>query len=151
MVPVVLKEAVAYLFRESLDLAIFNYYQPVSNLPFLRKVIDSGSRLFGFLSFDTILALASLLEDTCWHLDVGSVLLLVLLELSAVSSTINHSIPLNYLKVGNWALFCSEPTPSLVSISKWWPGKERSGLCPLVAYCMFQSLTPHYLDSVWNC
>lgn len=101
MVPVVLEEAVAYLFRESFDLATFNYYQPVSNLPFLRKVIDPGSRLFGSLSFGTILALASLLEDTFWHLEVGSVLLLVLLELSAVSSTINQSIPLNYLKVGN--------------------------------------------------
>lgn len=97
MAPVVLKETVAYIFRGSLDLATFNYYQPISNLPFLRKVIDAGSRLFGSLSFGTILALPSLVEDTCWHLNVGSVLLLVLLVLSEVFGTTNHSITLDHL------------------------------------------------------
>uniref|UniRef100_A0A803T068 Reverse transcriptase domain-containing protein n=1 Tax=Anolis carolinensis TaxID=28377 RepID=A0A803T068_ANOCA len=111
-----LKQAVVrpVLKKASLDPANLSNYRPISNLPFLGKVLERvvASQLQGFLEdtdfldqsqsgfrpgYSTETALVVLVDDLRRELDRGSVTLLVLLDISAAFDTIDHGILLGRL------------------------------------------------------
>uniref|UniRef100_A0A803TDF9 Reverse transcriptase domain-containing protein n=1 Tax=Anolis carolinensis TaxID=28377 RepID=A0A803TDF9_ANOCA len=114
--PSYLKQAVVrpLLKKVSLDSTVLNNFRPISNLPFLGKVLERvvASQLQGFLDdinyldqsqsgfrpgHGTKTALVALVDDLRRELDRGSVTLLVLLDISAAFDTIDHGILLGRL------------------------------------------------------
>ena len=118
------------LKKSNLDPSVFNNYRPVSNLPFLSKVLEKlafnqvndflyRKNIFekhqsGFRKYhSTETALLKILNDIRWNLDNKKLTVLVLLDLSAAFDTVDHHILLNRLRhlvglsgtVLNW--FCS--------------------------------------------
>ena len=81
------------LKKSSLDPEVLNNYRPVSNLPFVSKIIEKvvDARLENHLR-ETETALIKIQSDILQALDNGRVAALVLLDLSAAFDTIDHSI-----------------------------------------------------------
>ena len=117
--PESLKTAVVkpLLKKRSLDVSILNNYRPVSNLPFIGKIIEKVvyQQLNKFLTLNAILdkhqsgfrqhhstetALIKVLNDIRMNSDTGQSTVLVLLDLSAAFDTIDHAILLDRLE--NW-------------------------------------------------
>ncbi len=103
------------LKKSNLDHNIFNNYRPVSNLPFLSKILEKAvfnqvnyflmkHNIFekyqsGFrMNHSTETALLKILNDTRCNLDNHKLTVLVLLDLSAAFDTVDHHILLNRLK-----------------------------------------------------
>uniref|UniRef100_A0A803TKZ4 Reverse transcriptase domain-containing protein n=1 Tax=Anolis carolinensis TaxID=28377 RepID=A0A803TKZ4_ANOCA len=114
--PSSLKQAVVRPILKKASLGPTNIcnYRPISNLPFLGKVLERvvASQLQGFSEdtdfldqsqsgfrpgFSTKTALVALVDDLRRELDRGSVTLLVLLDISAAFDTIDHGILLGRL------------------------------------------------------
>uniref|UniRef100_A0A803TP95 Reverse transcriptase domain-containing protein n=1 Tax=Anolis carolinensis TaxID=28377 RepID=A0A803TP95_ANOCA len=102
------------LKKPSLDPTQLENYLPISNLPFLGKVVERvvAAQLQAFLvdtdfldpaqsgfrqGHGTKTALVALVDDLRRELDRGSVSLLVLLDISAAFDTVNHGILLGRL------------------------------------------------------
>uniref|UniRef100_A0A2D4LQ82 Reverse transcriptase domain-containing protein n=1 Tax=Micrurus spixii TaxID=129469 RepID=A0A2D4LQ82_9SAUR len=109
--PQPLKEAVVrpLLKKPSVDPADLNNFHPVSNLPFVGKVVervvalqlrrslDEADYLDPFQSgfrprYSTEMALVALTDDLWWARDRGYSSVLVLLDLSEAFDTIDHGI-----------------------------------------------------------
>ena len=103
------------LKKSNLDLNIFNNYRPVSNLPFLSKILERlvFNQLIDFLNRNNIIekyqsgfrmnhstetALLKILNDFRCNADAQKHTVLVLLDLSAAFDTVDHHILLNRLR-----------------------------------------------------
>uniref|UniRef100_A0AAQ5X7A8 Reverse transcriptase domain-containing protein n=1 Tax=Amphiprion ocellaris TaxID=80972 RepID=A0AAQ5X7A8_AMPOC len=117
--PQALKTAVIkpLLKKSNLDKSQMNSYRPISNLPFLSKIIEKAvfQQLNNYLtksnSFNvfqsgfrqhhsTETALIKVINDIRLSTDSGRMTVLVLLDLSAAFDTVDHNILLNRLE--NW-------------------------------------------------
>ena len=117
--PQALKTAVVkpLLKKSNLDTSQLNNYRPISNLPFLSKIIEKAvsQQLNKFLeqnnSFNifqsgfrphhsTETALIKVFNDIQLNTDSGKISVLVLLDLSAAFDTVDHNILLDRLE--NW-------------------------------------------------
>ncbi|XP_074522673.1 uncharacterized protein LOC141787880 [Halichoeres trimaculatus] len=115
--PADLKTAVVrpLLKKNNLDPDVFNNYRPVSNLPFLSKILEKivFIQLNDFLNKHSILekfqsgfrtnhstetALLKIVNDFRCNLDLHKLTVLVLLDLSAAFDTVDHTILLNRLR-----------------------------------------------------
>uniref|UniRef100_A0A3P8PY01 Reverse transcriptase domain-containing protein n=1 Tax=Astatotilapia calliptera TaxID=8154 RepID=A0A3P8PY01_ASTCA len=115
--PAAFKTAVVrpLLKKSNLDCNDFNNYRPVSNLPFLSKVLEKlvFTQITDFLNDRQILeifqsgfrvnhstetALLKVLNDLRCNWDAQKLSVLVLLDLSAAFDTVDHAILLNRLK-----------------------------------------------------
>ena len=103
------------LKKSNLDPNIFNNYRPVSNLPFLSKILEKlvFNQVNDFLIANNILekyqsgfrmnhstetALLKILNDIRCNLDNHKLTVLVLLDLTAAFDTVDHHILLNRLR-----------------------------------------------------
>ncbi len=117
--PQALKTAVIkpLLKKSNLDSSLMNNYRPISNLPFLSKIIEKAvfQQLSAFLAlnncFDvfqsgfrphhsTETALVKVFNEIHLNTDSGRTSVLVLLDLSAAFDTVDHNILLDRLE--NW-------------------------------------------------
>lgn len=115
--PAAFKTAVVkpLLKKSNLDPTILNNYRPVSNLPFLSKILEKlvFIQLNDFLTNNSILekfqsgfrtnhstetALLKIVNDFRCSLDFNKLTVLVLLDLSAAFDTVDHRILLNRLR-----------------------------------------------------
>ena len=115
-VPSALKSAIVtpLLKKPSLDPDILKNYRPISNLPFISKVLEKviAARLNEYLSTNSLFeplqsaykqfhstetALIKVHNDIIMSLDTGHYVILVLLDLSAAFDTIDHAILLERL------------------------------------------------------
>ena len=105
------------LKKRSLDSSVISNYRPISNLPFISKVIEKVvyQQLNNFLVSNNLLdkfqsgfrshhstetALTKVINDIRMSNDSGKISVLVLLDLSAAFDTVDHSILLDRLE--NW-------------------------------------------------
>ncbi len=77
----------------NLDNTILSNYRPISNLPFIGKIIEKVVLI-------TETALIKIINDIRLNSDSGKISVLVLLDLSAVFDTVDHNILLERLE--NW-------------------------------------------------
>jgi hypothetical protein len=115
--PSTLKSAIVrpLLKKSNLDCESYQNYRPISNLPFLSKIIEKviASRLFKHMQLNDLLeklqsaykpyhstetALLRIQNDILRCIDAGSNVALVMLDLSAAFDTVNHSNLLNLLQ-----------------------------------------------------
>ncbi len=102
------------LKKPNLDPSVYSNFRPISNLPFIAKILEKivFNQLQDFLSVNSILdtfqsgfrvshstetALLKVCNDVLFSTDSGNSALLVLLELTAVFDTVNHSILISHL------------------------------------------------------
>ena len=105
------------LKKRSLDPSVISNYRPISNLPFISKILEKivYQQLNNFLSANDLLdpfqsgfrphhstetALIKVINDIRMNTDSGKISILVLLDLSAAFDTIDHEILLDRLE--NW-------------------------------------------------
>ena len=105
------------LKKRSLDASVISNYRPISNLPFIGKIIEKVAylQLNSFLTSNDLLdklqsgfrphhstetALTKVINDIRMNSDSGKNTILVLLDLSAAFNTIDQSILLDRLE--NW-------------------------------------------------
>ena len=97
--------------KKNLDTSLMNNYRPISNLPFLSKIIEKAvyhqmNKCFdvfqsGFRQHhSTETALLKVLNDIHLNTDSGKSSVLVLLDLSAAFDTVDHNILLD--RFANW-------------------------------------------------